>query len=101
MSSKLSWSQCEFDKTKTYAKIPEPKLNGGWYTGEPFEKGAKYATVPVVPDEGYLTSFNLLSANPPPLADIQYNNFRPGNNIFGISELVEIKNNYITCYKNK
>jgi hypothetical protein len=61
--------------------IPQPKLNGGLYTGEPFYKDAPWANVPVVPDVDYMTNVNLRSANPPPGAIFQYpGNVRPGNN---------------------
>lgn len=61
---------------------PPPTHNGGWFTGEAFAKNAPYATVPVIPDAGYLTHFNLRSAQPPPLAPYQYpgGGMRPGNN---------------------
>lgn len=61
--------------------IPEPKLNGGLYTGEPFYKNAPWANVPCIPDVDYMTHVNLRSANPPPGAIYQYpGNVRPGNN---------------------
>ena len=61
--------------------IPKPRLNGGLYTGEPFKTGAPWANVPVIPDAGYMTNFNLRSANPPAAALFQYpGNIRPGNN---------------------
>lgn len=60
---------------------PKPSLNGGLYTGEPFHKDAPYANVPVIADAGYMTHYNLLSANPPPDAVYQYpGGQRPGNN---------------------
>lgn len=59
----------------------EPKLNGGLYTGEPFEKHAQWGVVPVIPDVDYMTHINLRSANPPVEAIYQYpGNVRPGNN---------------------
>jgi len=58
-----------------------PKLNGGLYTGEPFQKDAPWANVPVVPDADYMTHYNLRSANPPLEALTQYpGGTRPGNN---------------------
>ena len=65
----------------SYSPIPEPSLNGGWFTGEPFHKGAEYGNVYVVPSSAYWNSENLKSANPPPqaLSQIQ-NGYRPGNN---------------------
>lgn len=68
---------------KTYERlnIPPPSLNGGLYTGEPFEKDAPHANIPIIPDGGYMTHFALRSANPPTQALFQYNdNYRPGNN---------------------
>jgi hypothetical protein len=60
---------------------PAPKLNGGLYTGQPFAPDAPYANVPVVPDAGYLTHYNLQSAEPPEDARTQYPGWeRPGNN---------------------
>ena len=72
-----------------YAKIdasysvppPQPELNGGWYTGEPFAKGAPYRNFPVIPDSGFMTHHNLRSALPPIEALYQYTStIRPGNN---------------------
>ena len=61
--------------------IPPPKLNGGLYTGEPFEENAPWANVPVIPDVDYMTFVNLRSANPPPGAILQYPGYeRKGNN---------------------
>lgn len=62
--------------------VPEPKLNGGLFTGKPFTKGAPWANIPVTPDAGYMTNINLRSANPPAAALTQYpGNNRPGNNM--------------------
>lgn len=60
---------------------PQPSLNGGLYTGEPFQHGAPWANVPAVPDaDAYLVHFALRSANPPPGAEVQYlAAIRPGN----------------------
>jgi len=64
-----------------FDSLPKPSLNGGLYTGEPFQKGAPWGNVPVVPDTGYMIHYNLKSANPPPGAEYQYpTGFRPGNN---------------------
>jgi hypothetical protein len=61
--------------------IPKPKVNGGLYTGTPFQKGAPWGNVPVVPDVAYMTNVNLRSADPPPGALFQYpGSTRPGNN---------------------
>jgi hypothetical protein len=61
--------------------IPPRSINGGWFTGEQFPKGAPYGSTPVIPDTGYLIHYNLRSANPPPDAIFQYpGTERPGNN---------------------
>lgn len=63
------------------SSIPQPALNGGHYTGVPFETNAPWATVPVIPDSTFLTHYNLLSAYPPMEATVQYiGHNRPGNN---------------------
>lgn len=66
----------------SYEPPPAPTLNAGLYTGMPFAPGAPWGNVPVVPDAGYMTSVNLLSANPPPGAISQFaeTSFRVGNN---------------------
>lgn len=70
-----------FDSSKP-APPPMPVLNGGLYTGEPFAKDAPYANIPLVPDAGYMTHYNLKSANPPDDARYQYpGGPRPGNNV--------------------
>ena len=70
--------------------IPPRQLNGGLYTGEPFKPNAPWANVPVVPDSGYLTHYNLRSANPPLDALYQFvGTQRPGNNkgvTFGVEK---------------
>lgn len=64
-----------------YVPPPKPSLNGGLYTGQPFQKDAPWANIPVIPDVDYMTNVNLRSANPPPRALYQYpGNTRPGNN---------------------
>lgn len=65
------------------SQLPEPSLNGGLYTGEPFQKGAPWANVPIVPDSGYMIHYGLqMGANPPPGAVYHYpgGGERPGNN---------------------
>lgn len=67
------------DYDNTQSMIPQPKLNGGLYTGESFK--GPWGNVYVEPDTVYMTNVALLSANPPPHAPIQYGNtIRPGNN---------------------
>lgn len=61
--------------------IPPRALNGGLYTGEPFQTGAPWANVPVIPSSDYMNHVNLRSANPPIQALFQFpGNTRPGNN---------------------
>ena len=65
----------------TWSPIPEPALNGGLFTGQPFIKNAPWATVPVRPTAAYMTNVTLKSANPPVQALFQLQaGFRPGNN---------------------
>lgn len=65
----------------TCTPLPPPRLNGGWFTGEPFRKGAGWADVPVRPESGSMMSDTLLSAHPPPGAEAHTPGFpRPGNN---------------------
>lgn len=76
---------------KDFVPPPQPSLNGGLYTGEPFAPSAPWGTVPVVPDAGYMIHYNLRSANPPLGAIYQYpGSIRPGNNytpMYGITKL--------------
>jgi hypothetical protein len=72
--------------SSSYTKIPPPKVNGGWFTGES-SSGKPWGTVPVVPDSGYMTYANLKTANPPPLANVQYGDIRPGNNCFLLQDV--------------
>lgn len=92
---------------------PEPSLNGGLYTGEPFKPNAPWGNVPVVPDAAYMTHINLRSANPPVDAIYQYpGNVRPGNNFqempgvsriygYGILCAEKPQNAYQKCTCNK
>lgn len=74
------------------------KLNGGLYTGEPFEKNAPWGNVPVIPDVDYMTHQNLRSANPPKQALVQYpGGVRPGNNDQKMPGVVKSNNNAIWC----
>ena len=73
-----------------YGSPPELKLNGGLYTGEPFQEGAPWANVPVVADIDYMIHQNLRSANPPPQALFQYpGTVRPGNNFQAMTGIVK------------
>ena len=62
--------------------IPPPVLNGGLYTGTPFFAGAPWRNFPALPDAGYMTFVNLMSAAPPPNARYHFagGSLRPGNN---------------------
>lgn len=65
---------------KKHVPPPKPSLNGGLYTGVPFAPGAPWGNVQVTPDAGYMTHYNLRTANPPPGAIYQYPGAnRPGN----------------------
>jgi hypothetical protein len=67
-----------FDNSKS--SLPGPKLNGGLYTGQPFQ--GNWGNVPVKPDTVYLNNQNLRSANPPNEALVQYGDIiRPGNSV--------------------
>lgn len=62
-------------------KALTPPLNGGLYTGEPFQKQAGWANVPIVPTVENLVYNNLRSADPPPYGITEYPHYtRPGNN---------------------
>lgn len=79
----------------SHSSIPERSLNGGLYTGEPFEANAPWANVPVIPDGVYMTHFNLRSANPPKDALFQYvGTNRPGNNDLLMHGIRESKGPY-------
>lgn len=81
-----------------WSPIPEPKLNGGLYTGQPFMKGAPWATVPVRPTTAYMTNQNLRSSSIIPVGGLFQMNvgYRPGNNsddgMPGISDFIGDKN---------
>lgn len=71
-----------------------PKLNGGLYTGEPFQKGAPWANVPMKPETGHYMNTLLKSANPPPLAQFHYPGAdqRPGNNTPELPGIIQCAN---------
>jgi hypothetical protein len=76
--STLQFSDYEFEKYG-YMKAPEPKLNGGLYSGEAFN--GKHGNVKVLADGEYMTTKNLKSANPPTEGLYHYPGYtRPGNN---------------------
>lgn len=61
--------------------LPNPKINGGLYTGEPFYKNAPWRNFPNRPTAAYMTNVALRTANPPKLALYQLQaGYRPGNN---------------------
>ncbi len=59
--------------------VPPPSLNGGLYTGSPFESGAPWGNVAIVPEADTYTQ-NLQSANPPPGGMFIPSHTRLGNN---------------------
>lgn len=70
-------------KTMTSHAIPPPppSLNGGLFTGAPFQEGAPWRNFPATPDVVPLITKNLSSADPPPGAQHQFpGGTRPGNN---------------------
>ena len=76
--SRLNYGLYEFEKYG-YMEAPPPKLNGGLYTGEPFN--GVHGNYPVKPDAVYMTNENLRSANGPVEGLFHYpGNNRPGNN---------------------
>ena len=83
---------------------PEPSLNGGLYTGAPFVPSAPWGNIPVTPDAGYMTHYNLRTANPPPGAIYQYpGSNRPGNSftpMYGIERYKDARFN-IYCTNDK
>jgi hypothetical protein len=67
---------------------PPPSLNGGLYTGEPFQANAPWANVPATPDAVSLMMHTLQSANPPPGARYHVPGAtRPGNNLLDTPNL--------------
>jgi hypothetical protein len=64
-----------------YQGIPPRSLNGGLYTGTPFNADALWGNVPVIPDTYYMIHHQLKTCNPPPGATSHYpHTARPGNN---------------------
>lgn len=61
--------------------LPQPKVNGGWYTGTPAKEGGGYGNVSVVP-EAHVFMEKLQEANAPPFAIAHTpSDTRPGNNV--------------------
>lgn len=58
-----------------------PPLNGGLYTGEPFEKNAPWGNIPINPDVDFIIPIGLSLGNPPKDAFCQFpGTTRAGNN---------------------
>lgn len=88
----------------TMQPVPLPSLNGGLYTGEPFDPESTYKNYPNKPDSVYLHTQALLSANPPPGLNAQFpDTFRPGNNMpdaSGAMKLARYSNRHsLVCTK--
>lgn len=78
--SSLSYADYNFEEVG-YIPPPKPSLNGGLYTGKPFDNNAPWRNFPVTPDAAVYTHLNLRSAKPTPEACYQYpGQTRPGNN---------------------
>ena len=62
--------------------LPQPSLNGGLYTGTPFESNAAWRNRPVAPDAGYYNFGSLRDTPAPPAAMymVPGGGLRPGNN---------------------
>jgi hypothetical protein len=90
---------------ETYQSAPAPSLNGGLYTGEPFDQTCTYKNYPNKPDSVYLHTHTLSSANPPPGAQDQFpDSIRPGNNLPETKMMNIVKYDdlhSIVCSKNK
>ena len=78
-TSKLEFSKYDFE-SQGYQPVPPPSLNGGLYTGEPFDYNAPWANIHIDPDATEYMYNNLRRGNiPPPNARLQYPATRPGN----------------------
>jgi hypothetical protein len=81
--STLSHGNYEFNNYG-YIKPPQPKLNGGLYTGEPFYKNAPYGNIPIMPDNdtmmAYLRNGNVSGKGPYETGFFYPSNYRVGNN---------------------
>lgn len=79
--SKLASAEYNIKDTG-YLPPPKPSLNGGLFTGEPFEESGLHRNFPVKPDSVNYHINNLKSAKPPPGAMYQFpDTIRPGNNL--------------------
>ena len=101
-NSSLNYGIYDFEKYG-YMKPPQPKLNGGLYTGEEFNKDSDYGNVKVIADVDYLMYENLKSAKGPDEGRFHYpGSTRPGNNVQLMPGLVEYSNHHsIKCVSNK
>ncbi len=80
MFSRLYYS--EIEDPKSPVPPPQPRANGGLYTGKPFPTDAPWRNFPVIPDATYMVSENLKSANGPKAGlDAVPGYTRPGNNL--------------------
>jgi hypothetical protein len=84
--------------TNPNANIPPPALNGGLYTGVPFQQNAPWANVQMRPSSAYMTRLGLEKVDiddvlPPSMAYYQMTpGFRPGNNTD------DTINGLVSCY---
>lgn len=101
-NSSLNYGIYDFEKYG-YMSVPQPKLNGGHYSGEKFHQDAEYATIPVKPDVDFMMSENLKSARGPDEGRFHYPGYtRPGNNSQQMPGVVTYSNQHnIKCISNK
>lgn len=93
LTSSLDYGVYDFSNYG-YIMPPPPKLNGGLYTGTPFNNDAGYSTVKVIPDVDYMMNINLKSAKGVSEAQLHYpGNNRPGNSIQDMTGLQRYSNN--------
>lgn len=80
-----------------YVMPPEPSLNGGHYTGEPFKKDAKYRDFPVKADAFYMNK----QLQTPGSQYQDVSSHRPGNNLqlLGVEKGMYESVGGVTCRK--
>jgi hypothetical protein len=100
--SSLKFGEYNFDKYN-YIKAPEPKKNGGLYTGEEFNRNKNYGNFKTINDVDFLMGHNLKSALGPDEARFHYPGYtRPGNNYQQSPGLVKVsKEHNIYAISNK